>query len=313
MLRQHFFFSALLLGLLGLAPPAGLAADSTLQKALEQASQSGKPVLAVAARSTCPRCTAFRDRLKSDAAIRPLLAKYVQVTVNVDGPEFQDLASRKPLSGGLPFVYVLKGDGSLVAGNANGNDAPLADMLAAGLAQSGRILTDGDVSRIAAAVTKAKDAMGRKDRTQAIAALVTVGSTEGSASPLVEAKKLLEEIEQLAIGDIEKCRAALERDGDSLATAVAVSDVVRTYSKLPSQKRSVTELQTRLRRNDGGKERLEQADIIVRARGLLAMDRPEPATRIYQQVIDTYPDTPAAKLAAKELAGIPRSAPSTAP
>lgn len=304
-MRQILCSSAFLLALVCLGPATSAsAAESSLQQAIDQATQSGKPIMAVAARSTCGRCAAFARRLKSDASLKPLLVKYVQVTVNVDGPEVRELSRRKPLGGGLPFVYVLKGDGTLVAATADGNGAPLMDMLNVGLAQSGRILTDADVARISSAVTKAKDAMSRKDVAQAITAIVAVGSTEGAAEPLIQAKKLLDEIEVRAAGDITKCHAALERDGDSLATAVQVAKVVRMYSKLPSQKRSVTEIQTLLRRKDGGKERLEQAEIIVRARAFVAMDRPEPAARIYQQVIETYPDTAAAKLATKELAAI---------
>ncbi len=304
-MRQILCFCAFLLALtcLGHARLAR-AAESSVQKAIEQATQSGKPILAVAARSTCGRCAAFANRLKSDASLKPLLAKYVQVTVNVDGPELRDLSRLKPLGGGLPLVYVLKGDGTLVGAAADGNGAPLTDMLNDGLAQSGRILTDADVVRISNAVAKAKDAMSRKDVAQAITAIVAVGSTEGAASPLVEAKKMLDDIEARAAGDIKECYAAVERNGDSLATAIQVAELVRMYSKLPRQKRSVSELQTLLRRKDGGKERLEQAEIIVRARAMLAMDRPEPAARIYQQVIETYPDTVAAKLASKELTAI---------
>lgn len=306
MMRKIFCSCAVLLALACLTSAVhAAAAEPSFQKALAQAAQSGKPILAVAARSTCPRCAAFAERLKSDAALKPLLSKYVQVTVNVDGPEFRDLSQRKPLGGGLPFVYVLKSDGSVVAAAASGNDAPLVDMMNNGLASSGRILSDADAARISAAVTKAKDAMTRKDLVQAIAAIVSVGSTEGGAAPLVEAKKILQDIDARAAGDIAKCRTALERESDSLATAVQVAEVVRTYQKLPSQKRSVTELQTQLRRKDSGKEHLEQAEVIVRARGMVAMDRPEPAARIYQQVIDTYPNTPAATLASKELAAVP--------
>ncbi len=49
---------------------------------------------------------------------------------------------------------------------------------------------------------------------------------------------------------------------------------------------------------------LEQADGIARARGFRDFGRAEPASRVYQQVIDTYRDTDAGTLAAKDLADI---------
>ncbi len=296
---------ALLFAFAGLAASgAAMAAEPSLAKAVEEATKDGRPILAVAALSTCPRCTSFVSRLKSDASLQPLLAKYVRVIVDVQGPDYQALAQKKSLGGGLPILYVLRADGELIVATNNGGAAPLPDMLNQGLAKSGRILSKADAARTAAAVAKAKTALEKNDLAQAGSALVAVGSTESFAAPLLEAKHLLDQLNERARRDIEACQVALAKSGDAFTTIVKVAEALRTYEKLPAQKRALSDLQNQVRRKVGGSVLLEQADAVARARGFRAIDRTDAAARAYQQVIDTYPDTAAATLAKQELASV---------
>ncbi len=295
----------LILGIAGLAASgAAMAGEPSVAKALEQAATDGRPVLAVAVLNTCPRCTSFMGRLKSDASLKPLLAKYVHVVVDAQGPDYQALAQKKPLGGGLPFLYVLRADGELIVATSNGGAASLPEMLTTGISKAGRILSKGDAARTAAAVTKAKTALEKNDLAQASIALAAIGSTESFATPLVEAKQVLDKLNDQAAREIEACRVALTKSGDSFAAIVKVAEVLRTYEKLVVQKRALNDLENQVRRQEGGIALLEQADAVARARGFRALVRIDSAARAYQQVIDTYPDTAAATLAKQELAAV---------
>ena len=107
--------------------------------------QTGKPLLALATRDTCPPCQALKHHLAADANVRALAEKYVVLYMDKESAEFETFLANHPAEyAGVPMVFILRPDGASLYGQSGGMTADgLKDLLKFGLDQSGEQLSSG--------------------------------------------------------------------------------------------------------------------------------------------------------------------------
>lgn len=113
--------------------------------------QSGRPLLALATRETCPPCQALKHHLASDESVRQLADKYVVLYMDKESSEFQTFLSQHPAEyQGVPMVFVLRPDGASLYGQSGGMTADaLKELLQFGLSESGKALTSEQQVKLA--------------------------------------------------------------------------------------------------------------------------------------------------------------------
>jgi len=99
-------------------PEVFTASSSTLEQAIDTASQSGKPVFAVATADWCGPCQAYKRGALSDPRVAEwVTANTEPVYINVD--ESPEAASRLGVRS-IPATFMIKPDGTVVGSHAGG-------------------------------------------------------------------------------------------------------------------------------------------------------------------------------------------------
>ena len=290
-------------------------AGSKLQQALQQAALDGRPLLVANLRSTCPLCQAFKRRLTTDAALKPLLPSYSPVFCDTESPEDRrDLAGLRPLGGTLPFIYVVRADGHVVSATTDGSSDPeLPNLLKKGIAESGIFMRPTDVPKFEAMLAQAKAAVDSGDVGQAVTLLVGLsGGQQPSFSKIVvDAQALLVQVKTRAKEEIGGIQSSLE-GADKLASAVQLVDAMQKYAKLPEEQKTLAEMMKQFKSDAEAKVVLPQAEELVKARGHARQKRRDVAAQGYEKLIKRYPDSPIARLAQEELNSLPPAEPANA-
>jgi len=302
-----------MIGSIALALPAqGAEQQSPLDQALAKAAQEGRPVLVLGTRNTCPLCSAFKQRMANDRKLRAMAAVCVSVELDADSPTSGIttlLAKKDPEGTKLPFFYLVRADGEIIIALQEVTSNPqIGNILRAGIAKSGRLLSSAEAKRYGQQLEKAKAAMERDDVGQVLSLLTPALKMDSHAGVVAESHKLVEGITTQAKTDLAKCEADLEAGGDLFPVALLLAEANHKYARLPDQKKNIGQLNRKLAQQENGKALLSQADEIVRARALGRETKGNRAMVAYEQIVKKYPDTPAASLAKEELAALEQKA-----
>jgi hypothetical protein len=276
---------------------SAVRAETATEQALEQSRLTGKPILAVASRETCGLCQALKRRFASEASLRPLLAEFVPLHLDVDEPAWQEWARQFPAEGNtLPFLYVIRADGEkLYAKGGAPQGAELPQMLGGMRQQSGTELSAKQAEKLQAALTTANEAISAGDTAKAVATIVPAAVRGSFAQPAVEATRLLETLTEQGKQAITEAESKLASPDTTIDGAVALVETLRVYKKLPEVFKLANEAK-RSHKEAAIKLAFVQAAMIDKGRVFESRTQTAKAIDAYRAVAAKYPDTPAAAL-----------------
>lgn len=293
------------LTLVGLIADAGLAQGLTPEEALERSKVTGRPILAMAGLPTCGICTALKQRLQTDAALRPLLAQFIPLEMTANEAPWQTWARRFQGEGNtVPIVYIIRSDGEKLyarSGGLPGDELPR--LLVQSLAKSGKILPEAPLKKLIAAVEKAEAAYEAGQIGEAVALLAPYAEVGSYAESAKKAEELAKKIADEGAAKVSRADEQLESDDEPLAGALALAEVLRDYKKAPAVFKAAKEVSGRHAKNPQRREIFVQSGLLDRARLYVAQGHPERAAPLYEQVLSKFPGTPAAEMARQQLEG----------
>ena len=295
------------MGLWGISPAQAqeetAPAESPVEAALALSRQTGAPILAIAGSESCGFCVALHRRMETDAALRPLLAQFVPLHLDVASPEWQDWARRFPVqANAIPLVYVIRADGeTLYAQSGAPQGEALPQLLTEMRAQSGTLLNARQSERLTEALEKAKAALAEGDIGRAVAAIAPVAENDSFAAPAAEARQIVATLTEQGQAAVAEAEQRLASSDEALAGALSLVEVVRQYKKLPAVVKQAAEIKKTASRDPAVRLLFSQAAALDKARGLEAAQKPERAAEAYRAAIKKYPDTAAAAHAQERL------------
>lgn len=241
---------------------------------------------------------ALKKRLETDAALRPLLAQFVPLHLDVGGAEWQDWARRFPSeANAIPIVYVIRADGqTLYAQSGAPQGDALQQLLATMRQQAGTALNARQAERLADALQKSKAALAEGDISQAVTAIAPVAENDSFAAPAIEARQIVATLTEQGQSAITEAEGKLASADDALAGALQLVEIVRQYKKLPAVVKQAAQVKKTAGKDSAVRQLFAQALALDKAR-LLEATKPERAVEAYRAVIKKYADTSAAEFA----------------
>lgn len=252
-------------------------------------------------------------RLETDRSLAAFAGQFVPLRINSSGsPEWTAWSKRYRHEGKtIPILYVVRADGKQLYGRSGMlSGSALPTMLLATLNQSGRRFSDEEVRLLETLVPKAKEAYEQGRSAQAALTFAQLkklgkpGELNSFATAGVDAdelaKKIIEETTE-KISAAEQSLQDSESAFKSLAYLAEVKDAYGAFGDLPA---AATRALKSIKGDKELQTMLAQAESLQRARRYAmaesaAVKRKAPSA--YERLIQRYPDTEAAKVAADEL------------
>jgi len=271
--------------------------------ALAQSKKTGIPVLAVAGTKSCPSCVSLKEKLGSPS-MRPLVSQFIPVNVDteVDRESFSKLFQLKnPNTNFIPMVWVIRADGQpTFGGNIEGETS---NFLQSQIVQTGRRLTPAQLSQLSSAVEQATKLNADGDVAGAVSALGKLIGSQSFAEPAVMADKLGEELSMKARAEVTAAQEKINQPATAFEGVLKLVETHRTYLKLPTMTIELNKMIRDLRAKTEIRPLIDQAQALDRAREMEVKDKGR-ARPLYRQVVDRYPNSPAAELAQARLDAI---------
>jgi hypothetical protein len=251
--------------------------------------------------------------LNTNTRIKPLTVQFVPLKVVTAGATWGNWARKYPPQGqGIPFLYVIRADGKLLYGQSGSKSGQeLGQFMAEHLREAGRLLNDREVEFLETVVTAAKEHLAEGQKSAAVqqiatlSQLGTVGDLKSYSRLALEANDLAKQLIEEGLEQIENAASQLDLPKTQLDGALALAEAKTAYKGIAEVSNKVTEVYREAYRDPDKKQVLAQADAINRAlarRKVRGGDKL--AVRDLKRVIQRYPDTPGARLAAKHVAEI---------
>lgn len=286
----------------------GLARATDLEEAAKQARESGRPLLIVAGRHTCGLTRAVQAHLQ-EPALGPALSPYVNVFVDVDGPEGRSCQEKFGHPGNmLPFVYVVRADGEKLYSHSGimASDE-IQEMLVSELAKAGRNLSAKETALLKKAIEEARRAKKSGDLGEAVRAVLPLkklgplGNISCFTGPGLEANQL---VAQLTDEGKEMLKKVDEECKDGKPTLDAMLTYVkarRAFLLMPTLKADLAAAARKYDHRAAFTEVLAQAEAFERVQAAEAAHNTKRAADGLKRIVANYPDTEAAKRAAEQL------------
>ena len=245
----------------------------------------------------------MKRRLETEAALRPLLAQFVPLHLDVASPEWQDWARRFPSqANAIPLIYVIRADGeTLYAQSGAPQGAALPQLLTAMREQSGSVLNARQSERLEQALEKAKAALATGDIGRAVSAIGPVAENDSFAAPAAEARQIVATLTEQGQTAVTEAEQQLASSDDAIVGALSLVEIVRQYKKLPAIVKQAAEVKKAASKDPVARLLFTQAMALDKARVLEAANKPERAAEAYRAAIKKYPDTSAAAYAQERL------------
>lgn len=253
---------------------------------------------------------ALMERLNSDRSLAPLVAQFVPLKIDSQKPEWQAWARQYPHEGrGIPILYIVRADGTKMYAQSNElPDDALGAFLLTHLREAGRILSSSELEAVQKAEATVRAAQEQGDTFSAVKALASLkkigtpgelGSFATSAVAVDQLAAQLHEQGKAALADAEEKLAG----DDAVAGALALVEVKRIYSLLPSLKSEVTSAYTQHERDADTKTLLAQAAALDRAKTLASEPRTQrQGIASLERIAEQDANAAIAELARAELA-----------
>ena len=286
------------------------SAAMTGEEAESLSQESGRPLLAVLGRDTCGLTKAVLGYLK-EPALAPFASQYVNVYIHVNDAEGMNWSKKygRPEGTTLPFVYVLRADGEKLYSHAGiMAKAELRALLVAQAAKAGKPLSAQEEAVLKKALAEAKQARKKGNAGEAVKSLLPLkklaplGGLNSYAKPAVDANKLVAQLTKEGKATLKEADEKLSSDDAAFAGALAYAKAKRVYTPLTTLKKELAAASRKYEHAHDLADTFRQAEAVDRAQALAASPRGKgKAAEAFQRVVSAYPETEAAKLAAKEL------------
>lgn len=281
---------------------------SKLDTALETASRTGRPVLIVGARDGCGLCQAFLAELQSDPNARAATSRFISLKYDVDDrTEWPKVANQYNYDGSyLPVILVLRADGKQLYGHAGA--PPLASaFLIDQLKKSGPVPNAKQINQLREAADKAAELVQAGKIDQAVPLIKRHLDSSAFAEPVIELKKLAEELTATAKATLDESVKSMEADPPSFEAALAFVETSRLYGELPTIEEAIKDKEKEYRKNSNWVDLLNQAEMLSKAQAYVTDGKARQAIGIFQSLQQKYPGSPGAEKAKEQLAGLDTS------
>jgi hypothetical protein len=240
--------------------------------------------------------------------------QFVPLKVETNGDQWAQWRSKYQAEGnGIPIVYVIRADGQQMYGRSGNPGDALPVLMAEQLAQAGRVLSDQESTLLRDALQAAKAALGKDDPHAAVKALSRVkklgtpGSLGSFARAALELDQLVEQLTQQGKTQLDQAQQTLS-GGDhgypdaAFEALLSLVAAKRIYGTLPALSKDLTAAVRQINRDSSLRDYLKQAEALDRARACIALPAGKRrAAAALRRIVETYPGTPAEKLARNEL------------
>ena len=236
--------------------------------------------------------------------------------LTTDGnPEWSAWATRYPTEGrAIPILYVIRADGEMLYGKSGPlpGDA-LPKMLLATLQQSGRGFNEAETLLLSASVKEATAAMTEENHVAAakslsrLSELGTVGDLKSYSLLAMQADTLAKDVSEKAKVSIDEAVQKLDDPQTAFDGVLELVEGETVYAGFSDVRSQVTAALRDVKKNAALQDPLRQAENLVRARRFAESDNAtikRRANGAYEQLITSFPDTKAEKIAREELAAI---------
>jgi hypothetical protein len=279
------------------------AISEQVDAVMNQAARAGMPVLALASTDSCTEAGPLRQRLAGDAALRPLVARFAFVELRMSGDdkwtwkrwqERFDTHRRQS-----PQLFVIRADGrKLFSGDP---PADLAGFLRHQLGQVGQPLVPRQADLFEAQLRAASELQTRGDLAGAVRSVTPACRVPSFARPVVESIAFRAAVADRMLDRIERAAAEPGADTDRLAAVeLLVAAAEEFATTLPDVARTARENVAEVGRDPAGREMVRQAQALHHA-AVAARRSADRGLALYEQIITTHPQSPAATLAAVRL------------
>lgn len=263
------------------------------------------------------------ERLSTDPSIATLVAQFVPLKVESDGPHWGEWSRKYSHEGNtIPILFVIRADGEKLYGKSGAKQGDeLPRFLLEHLRNAGTIFSDQQLATITTAVADADKALGEGDALTAvkrIESLRKLGTPGKFGSHATAAKQA----DDLYVKLVEQGRAALsdaqqKLDGDDkFAGVFGVISANRIYGSLVELRKELASAERDLNKSPELKAHVSAAESLDRALTLASQKTPavqKSGIAALGAIVSRSPDSPAAELAKARLAELGVQAPAPLP
>ncbi len=262
------------------------------------------------------------DRLSTDRSIAGLVAQFVPLKVETDGPNWGQWASKYRHEGsGIPILYVIRADGEkLYAQSGSKPGAELPRFLLEHLKNAGTIFNDQQLAQVKSAVADSNEALAAGDAFTAVKRLESLRKL-GTPGQLGSFAAAAQEADALYVKVVEQGKAALAdaqqklAGDDKFAGVLGVISANRIYGPLVDLKKELATAERDLNKSPELKAHLASAEALDRALGLAGQKSAalqKSAVTALSAIVARSPDSPAGAIAKAKLAELGVEPPATA-
>lgn len=280
--------------------PAQTAAN--MLEAVDLAQQTGRPIFAVAGFPDDAYSQSLRHTLATDGSLRPVLARCVVLVLDVGTDDYRKWSAKYRYKGNyVPAIYFVRADGEQLYGETAIQEVTVHQVLAGLLPKAGKIPTAAELQNYHKLLEEARRAETSGDLAMACDKLSRVVGSGAYAKVALEIEEMAARLSTLAESTFNGAAAQLVSASESLEGAVKIVETLRVFGKLPAVRKTVSPKASNLRRAAEHKQVFAQADLIDQARVYAAKGQTKQSGDAYRQILNRYPDTPAARVAQREL------------
>lgn len=248
--------------------------------------------------------------MNTDPSIQPLVAQFVSLKVETQGDAWAKWSRKYPPSGNaIPLIYVVRADGEQIFGSSGAIVGPaLPALLAQQLALAGTVYSEKQLTQLADATDRAKQALQRDDPSAAVRLLGSVrrlgtpGSLGSFARTSLEADALFNQLVQRGKADFELAQEKTAHEETAFEGVLLLFRTEREYGALPQLKATLGKAVRDVKRDESMKTVVKQVDVFNQAKVFAKSSRTKARAHSWlQAIIAHFPDSQAAKYARDEL------------
>lgn len=291
-------------------PAVGIADEGRISDPVDavmsRAIHLGLPVLAVASTDSCEEAPRLKQRFVTDPAVQPLVARFAVVELRMSGEDKwtwkrwqQRFDTHRRQS---PQMFVVRADGKKMFSGDPPADLP--SFLRHHAGQAGQPLAARQADLFTAQLETAAHLQAEGNLAEAVRIVTPAARLPSFALPVVRSVAFRAAAAKRLLAEIQRVAAQPLQGADLLAAAEMLVATADEYAAtLPDVTRAARELLTEIGRDPAGRQTVRQAQLLHHA-ATAARRSAGRGLALYEQIIASHPDSPAAEVAAVRLRSI---------
>jgi len=254
----------------------------------------------------------LQERLNTDGSIASLVAQFVPLKVETDGPNWGQWATKyRHECTGIPILYVIRADGEKLYGQSGSKEgAELPQFLITHLRNSGTIFNNQQLATIKSVVDDVNKSLAEKDEFTAVKRAYTL-SKLGTPGKLGSYATIAKEADEQYVKLVEQGKAALSdaqrklTGDDKFAGVLGVVSASRIYGVIPDLKKDLVSAERDLGKNAELKPLVQAAESLDRALALAGQKMPtlqKQGITVLAAIVSRNANPAATKIAKAKLA-----------